>query len=73
MLIKEEFRPITLPGGTSVLPLFSIGPNELGEQLTARAEPTKPAHVFIEPAQAMDLSDYQSHLCQTASSWKREP
>jgi hypothetical protein len=70
--IPIEFRPES-HGGVGRIPMFSIDPSLLGTQLSAVPDPGRPeAHVFIEPARTMPISDYQTALCKTAGSWRLE-
>ncbi len=72
-LIPIEFRPES-HGGVGRIPMFSIDRSHLGTELVPVSDPKRPrVHVFIEPARAMPISDYQTALCKTAGSWRPEP
>lgn len=70
--MPEEFRPETLDGGLSRLPLFMIQAGEIGSDLQIRPDPRKPrTHHFFEPVRAMHIDAYQGVLCATAPRWRR--
>jgi hypothetical protein len=62
-------RPTTLPGGKCKHPGWSMDTRRLPDYLRARRE-RGTGHAFIEPAYAMDLSDYQDALALTRDIWK---
>lgn len=68
--LPPHLRPITLAGGLSTLPVFSIRSPKLGQSL--RFQPAKrlpERHGFVEPALAMKLETYQNALGATVSEW----
>jgi hypothetical protein len=64
-------RPLWL-GGTSRDPLWVIDSDDLGPDLVYRPDPARPTeHGFIEPAQQVELVEYQRLLAATRPLWRR--
>jgi hypothetical protein len=71
--LPPHFRPVSL-GGYGKLPVFGIGVARLGERLSYRPDPKKPArHGFVEPALTMPLATYRTALAATAPAWEEFP
>jgi hypothetical protein len=70
--LPEEFRPESLPGGIGRLPVFEIGPRDVGSSLKISPDSRRPLwHAYLEPSRPMNLDNYQSLLCATAPAWRR--
>jgi hypothetical protein len=68
--LPPHLRPISLAGGQSTLPIFSIATSKLGASL--RFQPAKlhpERHGFVEPSMAMKLEAYQDALGATVAQW----
>jgi hypothetical protein len=68
--LPPHLRPISLAGGQSTLPVFSITASKLGASL--RFQPAKQhpeRHGFVEPSMAMKLEAYQDALGATVAQW----
>lgn len=62
----------TALGGTGKDPLWWIGAEGLGMELTYRPDPAQPTrHGFIEPAREMTFNQYQQALADTRRIWRR--
>ncbi len=56
--LPPHFRPVSL-GGYGKLPVFGIAVVRLGERLSYRPDPKRPArHGFVEPGASMPLGAY---------------
>jgi len=62
-------RPPDLQG-TGKDPVWCIDTTRLGPDLFYRPDPSNPLHGFIEPAQAMTLTEFQLALARTQSRWQ---
>lgn len=68
--LPPHLRPISLSGGQSTLPVFSIAVSKLGEDL--RFQPAKKhpeRHGLVEPSMAMKFDAYQDALGATVAQW----
>ena len=77
--IPRRLRPLLLTyaldaTGKDDLRVWSIGQGTFVEgavaaRLTLRPDPKKPGHGFVEPDQAMILTDYEDALKATRNQW----
>lgn len=69
--LPEHRRPPAL-GGSGKDPVFGIGADALGSDLSYRPDPDDPGvHGFVEPGRRMRLEDYQEAVAATRGAWWR--
>jgi hypothetical protein len=68
--LPPHLRPMSLSGGQSTLPVFSIAASELGENLEFQLAKKHPErHGFVEPSMVMKIDAYQDALAATVAQW----